>query len=364
MSQWTCAVCGQAQAASLRQYRCVCGGVLESSYVPRFPVDLWAGRAAGMWRYAEALPLGGALPVSLGEPSTPLVPVTVEGVSVLVKQEQLFPTGSFKDRGAALLVTLARASGVSSIVEDSSGNAGCALAAYAARAGLRCNVFVPEGTSASKLVQMEACGATVTRVPGSREKTALAVRDAAQSCFYASHTYNPWFIDGVKTFGYELAEQLDYETPDWIVVPAGNGTLLLGCYKAFGDLVEAGICSRLPRMIGVQAAACAPLVEAFNGGESKPQRIDPKPTVAEGIAIASPARGWQMLKAVSRSGGWFEAVDDAQILDAQHVAATQGFFVEPTAAVGLAGAAALLRQGRIGGTVVTVFTGHGLKHVH
>lgn len=362
--QWKCAICGQTKAVTIQRWRCDCGGVLECDFTPQVQLDAWARREPGMWRYAEALPLYGATPVSLGEPATPLVPLELEGGKVLVKQEQLFSTGSYKDRGAALLLTMARHLGVGSVVEDSSGNAGCAVSAYAARAGIRCEVFVPESTSSAKLAQMEAYGATVTKVPGSREMTACAVLEAAKTRFYASHTYNPWFIEGVKTFGYELADQLGYKAPDWVVLPAGNGTLLLGCFRAFSELVAAGVWEKMPRLAGVQSTACSPLVQAFRAGLAAPCEVQPAPTVAEGIAIAEPQRGWQMLQAVALCGGLFQAIDDEETMAARRWAALRGFFVEPTAAIALAATSRLLREGRITGTVVTVFTGHGLKHAH
>lgn len=358
---WKCSECGTRIEPATGAWLCTCGGVLDSDEAPVLRPESWAGRPATMWRYLEALPgLRGAA-VSLGEPITPLVAMEVEGIRLLVKQEQLFSTGSYKDRGAAFMISRIGSLGIREVVEDSSGNAGCAVAAYSARAGIRCEVYVPASTSPGKLVQMEAYGATVRRIPGTREATAQAVREAARERFYASHTYNPWFIDGVKTVAYELAEQLSFRAPDWLVLPAGNGTLLLGCWKGFRELVEAGLLERMPRLVGVQAEACAPLVDAWMAGLAAPRAVATRPTAAEGIAIAAPARGAQMLRAVSESGGQFVAVTEQAISASQQVAGQAGFFVEPTAAVGLAGALKLARSGVIHGTVVTVFTGHGLK---
>ncbi len=360
---WYCTDCGSCVPASAGRWQCDCGGVLECRSDRIFnPEDLPA-RPASMWRYQESYPACPPSPVTLGEPMTPLVHFPLGEHDLWVKQEQLFPTGSFKDRGAALLMTLAKEMGVGDVVEDSSGNAGCAMAAYAGRAGIRCEVFVPDSTSPAKLVQMEACGAKVTRIPGPREATSQAVLQAARTRFYASHTFNPWFIEGVKSFGFELAEQLGWRSPDWLILPAGNGTLLLGAYKAFREMVRFGLVDRMPRLVGVQAQACSPLVAAFNGLEqvSGPSRAEV--TRAEGIAIARPPRSREMLAAVSDTQGRFVAVTEADITQALQRAWSQGFFVEPTAAVGLAGATLLSRQGVLSGVIATAFTGHGLKAV-
>ena len=187
-----------------------------------------------------------------------------------LKLDFLMPTLSFKDRGAVVLATLASALGVRSALTDSSGNAGTAAAAYLARAGIPCRVFVPEATSPAKLAQMRAHGAEITLVAGTRADTAAAAREMASQpgIFYASHVFHPYFLHGVKTYGYEIWEQSGGLLPDTVVVPAGNGTLVLGCHLAFRELVEAGLAVRMPTLVAVQAAACAPVAEAFRSGRT------------------------------------------------------------------------------------------------
>ncbi len=375
MQQLRCQECHRVLNPAEPHWRCPCGGVLDLDFTPRFDRAAIASRPWDLWRYREALPVAAGAEVSLGEGCTPLVPLTVPmhgGREVLVKQEQLFPTGSFKDRGAAVLVSKLRELGLSEVVEDSSGNAGAAVAAYCARAGIGCRILAPASTSAAKLAQIGLYGAELVRVPGDREATARAALEAAEHLFYASHAWSPYFFHGTKTFAFELAEQLGWTAPEALVLPAGNGTLLLGAWLGFRELLQAGMVGRMPRLVAVQSAACAPLAQAFAMGSREPAEVQASPTLAEGIAVARPARGRQMLAAVAESGGSFLTVNDDEIRQALRLAARQGFCVEPTAAAALAGTLRYL--GEIENTegkkrqatlttvdVVTVFTGHGLK---
>lgn len=319
-----------------------------------------ADRPHDLWRYREALPVGNDV-ITMGEGWTPLLRVGLDGRNLLVKQEQLFPTGSYKDRGAAVLMTRLRELGVERVVEDSSGNAGCAVAAYAARAGIVCDIYVPSDTSPFKTAQIEAYGATLHRIPGTREDTARAALEAAATCVYASHVYSPWFLQGTKTFAYEVAEQLDWTAPDTLVLPAGNGTLLLGAYLGFTELARTGIVSRVPRIIAVQAVACAPLAGAFANGLDEPVEIHANHTIAEGIAIATPVRGWQVLAAVRATGGSFVTVFEQEIVASLRDCCRGGWFVEPTSAAVIAGARKYAHTAAADEIIVTAFTGHGLK---
>jgi threonine synthase len=334
--------------------------MLDVRFEPSFRPSMTAGRPYDQWRYREALPVGDDV-VTMGEGWTPLLSVLFDGSALLIKQEQLFPTGSFKDRGAAVLMTHLRELGVERVVEDSSGNAGCAVAAYAARAGIACDIYVPEDTSPAKTAQIEAYGATLHRIPGTREDTARAALEAAATCVYASHVYSPWFLQGTKTFAYEVAEQLGWTTPDTLVLPAGNGTLLLGAYLGFTELTRAGIVSHVPRIIAVQTAACAPLSGAFAEGLDEPVAIHASHTTAEGIAIATPARGSQVLAAVRATGGSFVAVAEREIVASLRDCCRGGWFIEPTSAAVIAGARRYARTAAPGEIIVTAFTGHGLK---
>jgi threonine synthase len=360
-----CIQCGKKYPLQTRNWKCVCGGLLDLSFKARFPLKKIASRPPDLWRYREALPLlEESCFTSLGESLTALLTIPISNQSVQVKQDQLFPTGSYKDRGAAVLISHAREIGITDVVEDSSGNAGCAIAAYCARAGIGCDIYVPESTSPAKLVQIERYGAELHRIPGSREDTARAVLTAADGTYYASHSWNPFFFHGTKTWAYEVCEQRNWQAPEAVVLPAGNGTLLLGAWLGFNDLALAGVIDRLPRIIVVQSAGCAALAVAFRRGASEPDLAIPRyETMAEGIAIAEPIRGKQILAAVRASRGEFLTVTEAEIQSALMEMCLQGFFIEPTAAATIAGVKQFLLRPHDETEIVTTFTGHGLKAV-
>jgi threonine synthase len=357
-----CQRCDAAYPLKSPRWRCDCGGLLDIRFTPRLEPDVIQSRPPDLWRYRDALPLADHRAcVSLGEGYTPLIRVTVSGRAIWIKQDHLFPTGSYKDRGAAVLISKARELGVERVVEDSSGNAGCAIAAYCARAGIACDIYVPAETSSNKLAQIAAYGARLHRVPGDREATARAAWEAAQTIYYASHSWNPFFFQGTKTFAYEVCEQLGWRAPDAVVLPVGNGTLLLGAYLGFDELRSAGIIERVPKLVAVQARACAPLWAMFVQGLAQVPPIQKGHTLAEGIAIAEPVRGMQIVAAVCRSGGHFVAVEEGQIVEALRAMGRQGYYIEPTAAATIAGLELYLQSAPQGELIVSVFTGHGLK---
>ncbi|NEB82145.1 pyridoxal-phosphate dependent enzyme [Streptomyces sp. SID14478] len=308
----------------------VCRGPLDLDYSPT-PASLKSltGRVSSLWRYAECLPLP-APDCTLGEGRTPVVPLTG---NVSAKLDFLMPTLSFKDRGAVMLAALATRLGPARVIADSSGNAGTAVAAYCARAGLPCTVYVPEGTSPKKLEQIGAHGARLDVVPGDREAAAQAARTAADEpgVFYASHVHNPYFLHGTKTYVHELWEDLGGRLPEALVLPVGNGTLLLGAALAVAELHTAGLIDRRPALHAVQAEAVAPLAAAWRAGADDLVGETPMArTFAEGIAIPRPARARQILRAVRESGGAFHTVTEDQIRHAQQDLASRGLYVEST----------------------------------
>ncbi|WP_239084180.1 pyridoxal-phosphate dependent enzyme, partial [Streptomyces sp. SID10692] len=267
MTSYHCPVDGTRSAITALTWCCpVCRGPWDLDFTPARGVaaNALAGRADSLWRYKEFLPLDTSA-ISLGEGRTPLVPLTD---TVSAKLDFLMPTLSFKDRGAVMLGELARRLGPDRVVADSSGNAGTSFAAYCARAGLPCTVYVPEGTSAKKTEQIRAHGARLVTVPGGREATARAARVAADEpgVFYASHVFNPYFLHGTKTYAYELWEDLGGRLPEALAVPVGNGTLLLGVALAVAELDALGLITARPRLIAVQAEAVSPLAAAFRAG--------------------------------------------------------------------------------------------------
>ncbi len=362
MGKLICRACNKKFSLGEKIWKCACGGLLDLEFESAFPIEKIKARKPALWRYREALPISGDQNIlSFDEGFTPLVPFDFDGRRVWIKQDHLFPTGSYKDRGASVLMSKVKELGISRVVEDSSGNAGCAIAAYSARGGIHSEIYVPQDTSPGKLAQIQAYGAVLKKIPGSREETARAVWAAAQKDYYASHSWNPFFFHGTKTFAFEVWEQLDWKTPDTVIVPVGNGTLLLGASIGFGELLEAGMIGEIPRIIGVQSVHCAPLDKAFREGLKEIPKIQPQETLAEGIAIAEPVRGKQIVEAVKKSGGFFISVHDREVKNALRRISRKGFYIEPTAAATVAGVLQYLRNSDPVEIVVSVFTGHGLK---
>jgi threonine synthase len=352
-----CTTCGRPHLE--RAYICgQCGGHFDLAQpIVYQPV---ATVRDGFSRYQKSFPLPAeAWMPQLGEGNTPLVPAEVDGRTVHFKCEYANPTGSFKDRATAVLVAAMAAVGISEAVEDSSGNAGASFAAYAARAGMRARVFVPDYTSGPKQAQIEAYGAEVVRILGPRSEATQAVRRAAaEGAFYASHAYLPQGLAGMATIAFEIVEQLG-QAPDALVTPVGQGTLLIGAYRGFAAMLEAGVINQIPKLIGVQALQCAPLWAVYQSGAAGLGLTSEGQTIAEGIRIKHPVRGDQVLDAVERSGGSLMAVAEQDIQAGVHQLASLGFWVEPTSAVvWQALRSEIIEDSK---TVVAVLTGSGLK---
>ncbi len=362
MDRLVCTECNEEFPLNEKIWKCTCGGLLDIDFKSAFPVDKIKGRKPTMWRYREAIPiLDDKNIISFDEGFTPLIDVAFNDKSVLVKQDHLFPTGSYKDRGASVLVSKVGELAIRKVVEDSSGNAGCAIAAYCAKAQIDCEIFVPEDTAAGKLAQIQFYKAKLNKIPGSREDTGHAVLKAAEIYYYASHSWNPFFFHGTKTFAFEVCEQLGWKSPDTVILPVGNGTLLLGAYIGFNELLGAGIIDKIPKIIAVQAVNCAPLYKAFKEHLEEIPEIDKKDALAEGIAIAKPIRGKQIVEAVKESKGDFIAVDDWEIKKSLRDIGEKGFYIEPTAASTTAGISKYVQRSHSDETIVSVFTGNGLK---
>ncbi|MEU3304476.1 threonine synthase [Streptomyces sp. NPDC006678] len=366
MTDYQCGMCEVRSPVETLTWCCPqCRGPWDLDFAAgTVPRNSLSGRTNSLWRYEEALPLAaadasrGPQAVSLGEGRTPLVPLTE---TVTAKLDFLMPTLSFKDRGAVMLAELARHLKPRRVIADSSGNAGTSIAAYCARAGLDCTVYVPATTSQKKVEQISAHGARLDIVPGGREEAALAARAAADDdgVFYASHVYNPYFLHGTKTYVYEIWEDLGGQLPETLVVPAGNGTLLLGASLAIEELHSHGLIAERPALIAVQASAVAPLAFAFRAGAD--DILAPAattPTLAEGIAIPNPPRARQILTAVRATGGTILTVTEDQIRAAQLDLAGRGLFVEPT---GVACWAAIGAHGLEDRTTVVPLCGAGAK---
>lgn len=326
---FTCSKCGKVYPISGLDYACECGGL--------FTLQKKAG---------EKIPTT----VSLGEVETPLLKRTLNDIEVLLKLDYMQPTGSFKDRGAFAMINKLKALGIMEIVEDSSGNAGAAIAGYCAAAGIKCNIYLPADTSAGKIKQITAYGAHIIKVPGSRDDTAKAILEAANHTYYASHVYNPLFFEGTKSLAYELYKQVG--VPDYIFVPTGNGTMLLGLYIGFKEI------GKLPRLIAVQSQNCSPLFDKYSGRPAA--KITE--TAAEGIAIGNPMRIDEILAAIRDSNGDIITVNDDSVIKAQQALAKMGIYIETTSGAAVAGMLHYFTNGnKENSKIVVPLTGMGLK---
>lgn len=316
-----------------------------------------------VWRYAKALLVAPQHAITLGEGWTPLLPGEWCGMAVRYKLEFMMPTGSFKDRGMTVMMSYLKSRGLTAILEDSSGNAGASCAGYAAAAGLKCRILVPETASYPKIAQIAAYGADVVTIRGSRQDVADAAVAQSADMFYASHNWQPFFVEGTKTLAYELWEQCGFEAPDHVIVPLGYGSNILGCARGFEELMRLGEIDRLPRLHGIQAANCAPYYNAYRAGGDALVPTDIKPTIAEGIASSKPTRVKEVLDAVRTSDGRIVAVSEEEIVAALGALARKGFYVEPTCAAAGAGLTQLIKDGTIKReeNTVLVLTGSGLK---
>ncbi len=307
--------------------------------------------------------------VTLGEGSTPCVELQSTGEFLGVRRlygklEFLNPTSSFKDRGTAIMISVAREQGVSEIVEDSSGNAGASVAAYAARTGIKAHIFAPVSAPHAKIQQIKVYGAQIHSIEGPRE----AITDAAiayykdRSLVYASHNLSPYFLEGTKTFSYEVASQWPNGLPEHLVFPVGNGSLFIGAWKGFQELLDTGQIPKIPRLHCVQAKAISPIVAAYRGEDWSPEAG--ATTVAGGISLAYPPRKQQVLAGLQATNGVAVAVEEAKILEWQVLLAQKdGVFAEPTSAAALTGLSRLVDTDEIrsSDTVLVPITGSGLK---
>lgn len=324
-----CQACGKEYPIAGLDYKCQCGGLF-------------------LLRKEPGEKVGAA--VSLGEVETPILERVLNGQRLLLKLDYIQPSGSFKDRGAFVLINKLKELGIKEVVEDSSGNAGAAIAAYCAAAGIKCTIYLPAATSAGKIKQVQAYGARVVKIPGGRDAVAAAVLDAARTTYYASHVYNPLFFEGTKSIAAEIIRQSG--VPDYIFVPVGNGTMLLGVCQGFREL------GGLPKIIAVQSSGCAPIFNEFKGNDG----FCVEPTVAEGIAVGMPLRCREIIAAVRESGGEVITVGDPEIEETVEQLVRMGIYCEPTSGAAPAGALKYLagkKTDRL--NILVPLTGSGLK---
>jgi threonine synthase len=361
MKNFICLKCSKEYGLNEPRWKCDCGNVLDIEYKYTFDISKLKNRKNNLWRYRESLPIEDDNNIiSFGEGFTPLVETYYAEKKVLIKFEHLFPTGSFKDRGATVLISKIKELKIKNIVEDSSGNAGAAIAAYSAKAGIHCHIYVPEKTSKNKLVQIEMFGATLHKIPGTREDTSNAAIEASLRSFYASHSWNPFFFQGTKTFAFEIWEQLNFKAPDIIIIPTGNGTLLIGTYLGFKDLLNQKLIDKLPRLVAVQSDKCAPLYKMLLENLKDFPNLSTQETISEGIAIARPIRAKQIIEIIKESNGMIITATDEEIKNSLKDVCKMGIYLEPTSAIAFAGAKKIEFSEK--DIVIIPVTGHGLKY--
>ena len=330
---YVCSKCGKTEEVTTRAPKCECGGLWKLQYeLPKFEEALIDKDEWSIFRYRAFMPLADETwkEVTMGEGMTPIIHFDED---LMLKMDYFMPTLSFKDRGAAVLVSHCKAIGVTDVVQDSSGNAGNSVAAYSGRVGINCEIFVPEGTSPKKIDMIKAHGAKANVVPGSRDHCAdvcrAKVRDEGK--YYANHVYNPFFYEGTKTYIYEIYEQL-HRIPQNIFIPLGNGTLFLGAVFGLEHLVESGIIDKMPNVIAIQSEHCAPFAEAKRQGLKVPAAVTPETTLAEGIAIGQPMRGEEILEKIYKYNMEIVEIPEEAILPARATLAAKGIYCEHTTA--------------------------------
>lgn len=375
----TCFACGRRHAADRLVNLCSCGGPLRAVYdldgvAEHLTRSGLADRPKGMWRFRELLPLpDGVEPVSLGEGDTPLLDAPRLAAQIGVKQlwikdEAVSPTGSFKARGMAAAVSMAKALGAAKLAVPSAGNAGGALAAYAAAAGLEAHVFMPADCPAANRLECELAAAKVTLVDGLIGDCArlIAERKDAEGWFDVSTLKEPYRVEGKKIMGYEIAEALGWTLPDVIVYPTGGGTGLIGMAKAFDEMEALGwIGPRRPRFVCVQAAGCPTIVRAFEAGAAHAAPVENAHTVAAGLRVPAAIGDFIMLDILRRSGGTALAVDDAEMIrDAKILSSSTGVCACPEGGAGLAALRRLRDTGWLpaDASILVFNTASGLKY--
>ncbi|MEL6307636.1 MAG: pyridoxal-phosphate dependent enzyme [Chloroflexota bacterium] len=339
-----------------------CGGILDFVALPAFngaDIDM---NDSTLWRYRQWL--GMEKQVTLGEGMTPLVRTTVNGYDILVKSEYLNPTGSYKDRGTTTIMNHIAQFDVPEVIDDSSGNAGASVAAYASALGIQSRIFVPADGSEAKKNLIQAFGGSLVEIAGAQHNKTDACRAEAANTTYASHAYSPYFLLGQITAGFEIWEQSLPNFPDAIVTPVGHGALFLGIARAFKLLKEAKVVAELPKMIAVQSEHIDPVVQGYENNAETPPRVDESErTVADGIIVNVPVRGKEVLTTIRETGGAAFRVSENEILQARDALAKRGIIVEHTSAVTVAALPQIFAHVGEDARVVCCLTGNGLKKI-
>lgn len=356
-----CTVC-QTVAEPLDWQCTACGGILDFEALPAFTsADINMGDSS-LWRYKNWLNLDRH--VTLGEGMTPLVETKVNGYRIHAKLDYLNPTGSYKDRGTTTLMNHIAEYDVPEVIDDSSGNAGASVAAFASALGTKARIFVPKDGSEAKKKLIKAFGGTLEEIEGVQHAKTEACHEAAKTTTYASHAWSPFFLLGQITAGFEIWEQLLPKFPDAIITPVGHGALFLGIARGFQLLKDAKLIHQVPKMFAIQSEKVDPVVQAFESGAERPSFVDESGrTIADGIIVNQPVRGKEILATIRKTGGAAFRVADDEIIQARTALAKRGLIAEHTSAVTVAALPQVMAHLDADAEVVCCLTGNGLKKI-
>ncbi|MCY6485040.1 threonine synthase [Clostridium aestuarii] len=359
--KYLCKKCGNLYDANDKIIKCKCGGALWLDFTGKLKKSDIKQNDFTMWRYAKAYPVKREnVKISFGEGLTPLSSINYKGHKILVKQDNLMPTGSFKDRGVVMVTNYLNNLGVTKFAEDSSGNGGSSFAGYCALGGIDCKIFIPAGTSQGKIAQMKVYGADLIEVEGTRADVANEAMKNIGGSVYVGHNWHPLFVHGVKSLAYELWEQNEFKEPDNIVCVAGNGSIVTGIYIGFKELLNIGEIDKMPKIYAIQTDNCNTLYREFVGDTIN---FKPLPTIAEGISIYRPTKLKEVVDLVRETNGKFISVTEDEIKNELLKVGKKGFYIEPTSATGFAGLSKLINDNVINKKEQTaiIISGNGLK---
>jgi len=358
-----CSHCGVVKELTPQVYKCPCGGAWEFIERNEFDLGLIDKNSYSIFRYKNFLGLEfDESTIDLGIGWTPIVKKKIIGYDVMLKMDFLAPTGSYKDRGTCITINILASQGVKNIVDDSSGNAGASMSAFANAAGMSADIFVPAYCSPAKKTQIKVYGSNIHLVEGERIRaTEAAIAMLDEDHVYASHAYHPGFIMGQQTVAWEIWEQLLGKLPEAIIIPVAQGGNFLGMWYGFRRLLHDGHIKRIPKLIAVQSANVCPVVNAFLMGKKTVTPVMPANTVAEGVAVSNPVRGERILQAIYETGGFAIAVDDQSVIEAQSQLAKMGIWIEVTSATVIAALFELRGMLDKRETIMLSLTASGLK---
>lgn len=361
--KFVCTKCKKEYDINENIWQCACGAPLDLDYKKEIRITKrqLKERGISLWKYFEFFPLRDKNSIiTLGESMTPIIKYNSTFPETYLKLDYMLPTLSFKDRGAMVLISKLKELGIREIIEDSSGNAGASIAAYATRAKMKCTIFVPAYASGGKVAQIKIYGAKLRRIEGTRDDVAKETQKQAKKVYYASHYWNPFFIEGIKSFSIEVCEQMKWIVPDNVIIPIGSGSFFIGAYKGFKETYELGWIDKIPKLIGVQTETIYPIYASFKGINFE---YTGKRTVAEGVAIIDPVRKEDIIKVIREVKGDIVIVSEEDIKNALRELVKKGIFVEPTSAITVAAFNNLIDDGLIDKKDKTIIplTGSGFK---